>query len=203
MSFFSRSQVEFADPPLYRMLFANTAAAPLWLLVRLYVGWQFLEAGYEKATGTGWLDGGGSALESFWQRIVLVPATGKPAITYDWYREFIRFMLDHHAAAWFAKLIVVGEITVGVMLVLGLLTGAAAFAGIFLNFNFMLAGSASTNPVLFLLGFLLLLAWKVAGYYGIDHWLLSVLGTPWAPRFGRRNDGPPTEAPQGIAAPRP
>ena len=50
-----------------------------------------------------------------------------------------------------------------------------------MNFNFMLAGSASTNPVLFLLGLLLLLAWKVSGRIGIDRWLLPALGTPWSP----------------------
>jgi thiosulfate dehydrogenase [quinone] large subunit len=25
----------------------------------------------------------------------------------------------------------------------------------------------------------LILAWKVAGYYGLDRWLLPMLGTPW------------------------
>ncbi len=50
-----------------------------------------------------------------------------------------------------------------------------------MNFNFMLAGSASTNPVLFLLAVLLILAWKVAGYYGLDRVLLHRLGTPWQP----------------------
>jgi thiosulfate dehydrogenase [quinone] large subunit len=26
---------------------------------------------------------------------------------------------------------------------------------------------------------LLVLSWKIAGYYGLDHWLLPLLGTPW------------------------
>jgi thiosulfate dehydrogenase [quinone] large subunit len=54
-----------------------------------------------------------------------------------------------------------------------------ALAGTFMNLNFMLAGSASTNPVLLLLGFLLVLAWKTAGYIGLDRWLFPLLGTPW------------------------
>ena len=62
-------------------------------------------------------------------------------------------------------------------------TGAAirlaAVAGAFMNLNFMLAGSASTNPVLLLLGILLVLAWKTAGYIGLDRFLLPLLGTPW------------------------
>ncbi len=35
-----------------------------------------------------------------------------------------------------------------------------------MNMSFMLAGSALTNPVLFALALLLLLAWQVASYYG-------------------------------------
>ena len=43
----------------------------------------------------------------------------------------------------------------------------------------MLAGSASSNPLLFVAALFLLLAWKTAGYYGLDRFLLPKLGTPW------------------------
>ncbi len=45
--------------------------------------------------------------------------------------------------------------------------------------NIMMAGSASTNPMLFLDVVGLIMAWKVAGYIGVDYFLLRVLGTPW------------------------
>jgi thiosulfate dehydrogenase [quinone] large subunit len=48
-----------------------------------------------------------------------------------------------------------------------------------MNFSYLLAGSASTNPVLFALGTFLVLAWTVAGFWGVDRWLLPVLGTRW------------------------
>ena len=41
------------------------------------------------------------------------------------------------------------------------------------------AGAASTNGMLFLVSVLLMLAWKVAGYWGLDLWVLHYLGTPW------------------------
>ena len=41
------------------------------------------------------------------------------------------------------------------------------------------AGSASTNPMLFTIAIGLILAWKVAGYIGVDYYLLPALGTPW------------------------
>jgi hypothetical protein len=49
------------------------------------------------------------------------------------------------------------------------------------NMSFLLAGSDSINPVLFTLAIGLILAWKVAGYYGFDRYLLPMLGTPWRP----------------------
>jgi thiosulfate dehydrogenase [quinone] large subunit len=50
-----------------------------------------------------------------------------------------------------------------------------------MNMSFLLAGSASTNPVLFTMGIGLILAWRVAGYYGVDRYLLPNLGAPWRP----------------------
>ena len=60
-----------------------------------------------------------------------------------------------------------------------------------MNMSFLLAGSASVNPVLFTLAIGLMLAWKVAGYYGVDRYLLPLLGTPWQPRAVKgRERGP-------------
>jgi thiosulfate dehydrogenase [quinone] large subunit len=48
-----------------------------------------------------------------------------------------------------------------------------------MNLSYMLARSASTNPVLATLAILLILAWRNAGYLGPDRYLLPALGTPW------------------------
>ncbi|MEZ4503519.1 MAG: DoxX family membrane protein [Dehalococcoidia bacterium] len=170
---------EFREPAFAQWLFASRASAPMWLVVRVFLGWQWLHAGWEKLTGDGWVNQDGAALGAFWQRIVVVPAEGRATIQYGWYRDFIQFMLDHNWETWFAVLIAVGETVVGLLLIVGLLTGLAALAGATMNFNFMLAGSASTNPVLFGAAVLLLLSWKVAGWIGLDRWVLPLLGTPW------------------------
>src|SRR5215469_11310184 len=52
--------------------------------------------------------------------------------------------------------------------------------GAFMNWNFMMAGTAGTNPTLFAVGILLILGWKMAGY-GLDRYLLPLLGAPWRP----------------------
>lgn len=172
-------QQTIQDPPFARFLFDSTSSSWIWLLARLYLGWQWLQAGWHKVTDPAWMNGG-TALQGFWARAVAVPEPpAKPTITYGWYREFLSALLEGGHYTWFAKLVAVGEVVIGTALILGLLTGFAAFFGAFLNFNFMLAGTASTNPVLFTLAVLLLMAWKVAGYWGIDRYLLPALGTPW------------------------
>src|SRR5438034_9564475 len=88
-------------------------------------------------------------------------------------------MVDNHWEVFFGKLIAFGETAVGIGLILGAFVGIAAVGGAFMNLNFMLAGSASTNPVLLNLGFLLVLSWKTAGFIGLDRYLLPILGTPW------------------------
>jgi len=77
--------------------------------------------------------------------------------------------------------VIAGELLVGLALILGAFVGIASFIGGFMNWNFMMAGTASINPVLFTLSILLILAWKMAGWWGLDRWLLPLLGTPWQP----------------------
>jgi thiosulfate dehydrogenase [quinone] large subunit len=64
-------------------------------------------------------------------------------------------------------------------LILGAFTGFAAFFGGMMNWNFIMAGSASTNGLLFAIATWLVLAWRNAGWIGLDRWLLPLVGTPW------------------------
>lgn len=170
--------VEVEGPAFTRYLFGNTRAGLFWLPIRLFLGFAWIEAALHKITGGGWLDGG-SALKGFWTAAVALPDKGRPPISFEWYRDFINFLLSNHSETWFGPLIAFGELAVGVGLVIGLLTGVAAFFGALMNMSFLLAGSASTNPVLFTFAIGLILAWRVAGYYGVDRYLLPMLGTPW------------------------
>ena len=166
------------DPPIARFLFQSTIAAWLWLAVRLYVGYEFLEAGWHKFTDPAWMNGSGQGILGFWQRALAV-TNGKPVITFDWYRNFIQFLVDTNSAGWFSYVIVFGELAVGIGLIVGAFVGLAATGGLLMNMAFLLAGTTSTNPVLAILGVLLILAWKNAGYIGFDRYLLPLLGTPW------------------------
>jgi thiosulfate dehydrogenase (quinone) large subunit len=187
------------DPPFARFLFSDTRMAVVWLILRVYVGFSWLDSGWHKVADSGAKTNyiiDGSGILAFWQRIAAVPAApAKPVITYDWYRGFIQFLIDSHAENFMGKLIAFGETAVGIALILGAFVGVAAVGGAFMNLNFMLAGSASTNPVLLLLGFILVLAWKTAGYIGLDRYLLPLLGTPWR-THAPTTAGTTTRAPQ-------
>lgn len=167
------------DPPFIRTLFNDPRMAWLWLAVRVWLGYQWVDAGLHKISNPAWVQTG-DALKGFWSSAVAIPAEGRPLISFDWYRSFLQFLLDAQAYTWFAKVISYGEVLVGVALVLGAFTGIAAFFGGFMNFNFMLAGSASTNPLLFVAALGLIMGWKIAGYIGLDYFLLPWLGTPWS-----------------------
>jgi thiosulfate dehydrogenase (quinone) large subunit len=174
-------EVEVEGPGFARFLFNNSAAGLFWLPIRLFVGVAWLSSGLTKLGNPAWTEGG-VALRGFWMNAVAVPEPpARAPITYEWYRDFIQMLLNANAETWFAWLVMLGEVAVGLGLIVGALTGIAAFFGALMNVSFMLAGTASTNPVLFAMAIGLMLAWKVAGYYGVDRWLLPMLGTPWRP----------------------
>lgn len=174
-------EIQFSDPPVARSLFGSTKWSWLWLIARLYMGYTWLESGWGKLSNPGWTQTG-EALKGFWERAVAIPdAPARPAIAFDWYRAFLQSLLDSGSYTWFSKVIVASELLIGVALILGVFTGVAAFGGGFMNWNFMMAGSASINPVLFTIAIFLILAWKNAGWLGLDRWVLPALGTPWEP----------------------
>lgn len=197
---------ELEDPGFIKYIFSNTIMAPLWMLARLYLGYQWLLAGWHKMYGEErWIavDGpDGLGLKAYWQNAILIPEKGQPKIKYDWYRDFLDYMLRHEWYTWFSWIIAIGEVTVGLLLIVGLFSGLAALAGATMNFNFLLAGSASTNPVMLILAILVIMGWKVVGWIGLDRWVLPFLGTPWHPGrvfdpiVHRGGGAPPGSAPR-------
>jgi thiosulfate dehydrogenase [quinone] large subunit len=50
-----------------------------------------------------------------------------------------------------------------------------------MNFSCVFAGSAGVNPLFVIIPLFLIMAWRVAGWYGLDRAVLPSLGTPWQP----------------------
>jgi len=195
-----KGRVLIQDPPIARFFFQSTMAAWLWLVVRLYVGYDFLTAGWHKFTTPAWMDGSGTGIMGFWKGALGATTTGAPIITFDWYRGFLQFLVDTNSAGWFSYVIVFGELAVGLGLIVGAFVGLAAAGGLLMNMAFLLAGTTSTNPVLAILGVLLILAWKNAGYIGVDYFLLPLLGTPWKQKSLAAKATAPTPRTPAVAA---
>ena len=168
---------------------ANTKSSLLWLIVRIYVGWEWLSAGWGKLHTDAWVgDSAGSALTGFIQGALHktaafcqpLPAACHPDVQ-DWYATFLQSTVLPNIVLW-SHMVAWGEFLVGVALIAGFLVGISAFFGAFMNLNFMLAGSISVNPIFYTLGIGLVLASRVAGHWGLDRFVLPVLRKSIRPR---------------------
>lgn len=153
-----------------KALFQNPSLSWLWTVIRVYVGYQWLEAGLGKISNPAWVGANaGTAIGGFFQGAI-AKATGDHPAVQGWYASFLESVAVPNAV-FFSYLIAFAEFAVGVALILGLFTTLAAFGGALMNLNFMLAGTTSTNPILYTLAILLLAAGANAGLIGLDRWV--------------------------------
>jgi thiosulfate dehydrogenase [quinone] large subunit len=159
------------DKMIMNWLRGNKYAAVILTLVRLYVGYEWMTAGWHKITGAKAFDAGG----------FLKGAIAKPVLesgTQDSvYPNFVSF-LQHFAlpnVKLFNAIVPWGELLVGVGLILGALTTTAVFFAMMMNFSYMLAGTVSSNPWLVLLSIFIIAAGANAGKFGVDYYVLPYI----------------------------
>ncbi|HYM70319.1 MAG TPA: DoxX family protein [bacterium] len=197
MAAYNGHGVQVGEPPISRFLFADTRMAWFWLVVRLYAGYMWLIEGWDKLHNPVWAGPkAGTALAGFIVGAMKKTAGTHPDVT-GWYANFLHSVVLPHAATW-SYAVAAGELLVGLGLIVGLFTGFAAFFGGLMNANYLLAGTVSVNPLFFILATWLVLAWRIAGYYGLDQWVLPAIGVPGAPGQLFKHSSPkvrPTQAP--------
>src|SRR5690606_34126364 len=116
---------------------SNTKTAFMWLIIRLYVGWAWFEAGWHKVNDAAWTgDQAGTAVTGF-VRGALAKTGGEHPDVQGWYANFLQNVVLENAEI-FGYLIAWGELLVGVALIVGLFVGIAAFFGLLMNLNFLL-----------------------------------------------------------------
>jgi thiosulfate dehydrogenase [quinone] large subunit len=176
----NKNLVIIEESPVARVLFGDVRLSWLWLILRLYAGYEWLAAGLEKIRDPNWVGANAGTSMAGFVNGALAKTTGAHAAVQAWYGWFLQNIVLPNVHIW-SYLISFGEFIVGVALILGIFTGIAAFFGGFMNVNYLMAGSVSTNPMLFVLATWLVLAWRTAGWIGFDRWILQALGTPWRP----------------------
>lgn len=150
--------------------FENAKLSGLWLLIRVYLGWEWFHAGYEKVSGQGWVGkGAGTAITGFVNNALTKTSGAHPDVSM-WYAWFLKTFVLTHPVFW-SCLVSYGEVLVGLGLIFGAFTFLAAFFGFFMNLNYLLAGTVSTNPVLLILSLVIMLAGKTAGLIGLDPYI--------------------------------
>ncbi|MGE5672335.1 MAG: DoxX family membrane protein [Mycobacterium leprae] len=148
--------------------FNSKKASWIWLLLRLYVGYEFLTAGWEKLTAPTPFSAAGTLNNA------LKGMTGAHPSVQPWYGWFVKNIALPNVSV-FSFLVKYGECLVGLALILGFASIFAASMAMFLNFNFLFAGSTSTNTQLILIAGIIIFAGRAyAGYLGVDYWFRPV-----------------------------
>lgn len=188
-----------------KMLPNTWVRATLWLLLRVWVGFQFLDAGVaklfgdEKAAFIG--ANAGAGIKGMLTGATSVQMTGgaHPAVLapFVWLAQNVFIP----AAPAFSYMVAFGEVLIGLALLVGLFTRFAAFWGAFLNLLFMLAGSSGVNPYMFTIELSILLVGVSAGLLGADAVVLPYVKAEYA-KWRAGTLSTPLHLPRG-GAPRP
>ncbi|MBM7660325.1 thiosulfate dehydrogenase [quinone] large subunit [Bacillus mesophilus] len=146
----------------------NKMSAYLLTILRMYLGYTWMVAGWGKITGEGF-DATG-----YLKGAIANPVAGPDGVVYGWYVTFLETVALPNVSL-FNFLVAWGELLVGLGLILGCFTTAAAFFGVLMNFAFMLAGTVSHNPTDILMGIIIMVAGYNAGRYGLDRWVIPMI----------------------------
>ncbi len=154
-------------------LFVNQSfSATIWLILRLWLGAAWLQAGWGKVFGdkaSMWVGNEAGVAVTGFLKGALEQATAP-----TWYANFIREIALPNAAL-FSYLVAYGEVLVGLALIVGLVTNLAALMGIAMNLAYLFSGTISKNPQMLLAESALVFAGLAAGYYGIDRYLIPFI----------------------------
>jgi thiosulfate dehydrogenase [quinone] large subunit len=154
----------------------NQVAAALLTVIRLYLGYSWLTAGYHKVVD-------GFDASGFLQGAVAKSTDDHPAVQ-SWWATFLEGIAVPNAEI-FSFLVAWGELLVGLGLIFGCLTTAAAFFGIIMNFAFLFSGTVSTNAQMVLLTIFILIAGYNAGKFGLDRYAAPFLRKLFKGKLGR------------------
>ncbi|WP_312095893.1 DoxX family protein [Niallia sp.] len=155
----------------------NKVVAGILAIFRIYLGYQFIHAGYKKITS------GGFDASGFLQGAIANSTGDHPAVQ-GWWATF----LEHIAlpnADLFSFMVQWGEVLVGIALILGLFTSFATLMGMVMNFAFLFSGTVSTNGQMILLAIFVIVAGANAGKFGLDRYAMPYIKKQWN---NRRNN---------------
>lgn len=156
------------------MTWLRNSRVAMWILtiLRVYLGFQWALDGWAKITAKGGFDASGLIMGAI-KNPVLTPDKTK---AFPWYDLFLRVTTNNgQNTSVFSFLVSWGELLVGLGLIFGTLTLAAAFFGLVMNFSYLGAGVVSVNPTFIFIGTILLIGGYNSGKIGLDYWVTPFL----------------------------
>ncbi len=109
------STERFPEPAIAKFFLGSDGSAEMWFVVRMYVGAEWLLAGWEKVTSPAW-GTSGKALSGFVAGALAKTSGANPAVQ-GWYAWFLQHIVLPNAG-FFSFLVTWGEVAVGVGLLL-------------------------------------------------------------------------------------
>ena len=89
-----------SDPPFAQALFGDVRWAWIWLIVRLYVGYEWLLSGWGKINNPAWVGSkAGTALTGFVNNSLTQTTGAHPAVQ-GWYAAFLRAVILPATGIW-------------------------------------------------------------------------------------------------------
>lgn len=168
-----------------KAFFKSPKASWIWLILRLYVGYEMMMAGWEKITGPKPFDTAGTFAFA-----LKTNAAGPHPSMQPWFAWIVRSIYVPTAPLW-NFLVQYGELLTGIALILGFATIFAGVMAMVMNLNFLLLGFPSTNTQLLILELLIVFVGAAyAGYLGVDY----VFRPYWRKLVGAKEPG-------GVAKP--
>ncbi|SEB00797.1 thiosulfate dehydrogenase [quinone] large subunit [Thalassobacillus cyri] len=150
-----------------KLLRENNVVAAILTVIRVYIGYAWLTAGWGKLTGGGFDSAG------FIQGAIGKASGEHPAVQ-GWWASFLEGVALPNAEI-FTFLVMWGEVLVGIALILGIFTNFAAIMGLAMNFAFLFSGTVSTNAQMVLLTVFIAAAGFNAAKFGLDRWVIPYI----------------------------
>ncbi|WP_253270270.1 DoxX family protein [Staphylococcus shinii] len=127
------------------------------LIIRLGSGFYMLFQGYEKLTGGFTIDG-------------LVSVIKENQDSPRWFKFFFEAVVANHLEI-FKWMVQLGEIAIGLSLILGVLSYTASFFGVFIMLNYILADMIFTYPIQLFFFIIILMNKEIINSIGLNHFI--------------------------------
>ncbi|SHF95317.1 DoxX family protein [Ornithinibacillus halophilus] len=141
---------------------SNKIVAGLLALLRIYIGYRWVTAGYAKIKSGGF-DAGG-----------FIQMASENSAVPGWWAAFLKAVALPNQEL-FSFMVMWGELLVGIALITGIFTNFAALMGVTMNLSFLFSGSGMLDAQMAVVTVFIVIAGRNAGRLGLDRWVLPML----------------------------